>query len=354
MVAFRLDHRLQGRIDPQDVIQEAYLEASEHRSEFFQNPSMPFYLWLRGIVGNKLLELHRFHLGTKMRDAGREVSLYRGTCRKQAPPRWPPSSWGMRPGPARRLSGRRSRSISRRPSMSWTRLDREVIALRHFEQLSSGRGCACAEIKEKAAGMRYLRALKQPQRHPGLPARGAEGAATMSEADSGLELLNELAYEFADRFRRGERPSLTEYTDMYPELAAEIRDLFPALVVIEQFGSVAGPQTGQHAGPRPPKAPCPRQLGEYRILRELGRGGMGIVYEAVQESLGRHVALKVLPFQSLADANQLERFRREAQAAARLHHTNIVPVFGVGEHDGVHYFAMQFIQGQPLDSVLTS
>ena len=79
---------------------------------------------------------------------------------------------------------------------------------------------------------------------------------------------------------------------------------------------------------------------------------MGIVYEAVQESLGRHVALKVLPFQSLADANHLERFRREAQAAAKLHHSNIVPVFGVGEHEGVHYFAMQFIQGQPLNSVL--
>ena len=97
---------------------------------------------------------------------------------------------------------------------------------------------------------------------------------------------------------------------------------------------------------------APRQLGEYRILREVARGGMGIVYEAVQESLGRHVALKVLPFQSLANATHRERFRREARAAANLHHTNIVPVFGVGEHDGIHYFAMQFIQGQALDSVL--
>src|SRR4029077_7371921 len=97
---------------------------------------------------------------------------------------------------------------------------------------------------------------------------------------------------------------------------------------------------------------APRQLGEYRILREVARGGMGIVYEAVQQSLGRHVALKVLPFQSLADSNHLERFRREAQAAAKLHHTNIVPVFGVGEDEGVHYFAMQFITGQPLSSVL--
>src|SRR5260370_27724891 len=79
---------------------------------------------------------------------------------------------------------------------------------------------------------------------------------------------------------------------------------------------------------------------------------MGIVYEAVQESLGRHVALKVLPFHSLLGPTRVERFRREAKAAARLHHTNIVPVFGVGEQDGIHYYAMQFISGQGVDDVL--
>src|SRR5438270_6117050 len=78
MVAVRLDQRLQGRIDPLDVIQEAYLEASQHRAEYLQQRSLPFFLWLRGIVGNKLRELHRHHLGTQMRDAGREVALYRG------------------------------------------------------------------------------------------------------------------------------------------------------------------------------------------------------------------------------------------------------------------------------------
>ena len=83
-------------------------------------------------------------------------------------------------------------------------------------------------------------------------------------------------------------------------------------------------------------APCDplERLGDYRILREIGRGGMGVVYEAEQESLGRHVALKVLPEQRSPDPKQLRRFQREARAAARLHHTNIVPVFGVGEHDG--------------------
>src|SRR5262249_47978182 len=94
------------------------------------------------------------------------------------------------------------------------------------------------------------------------------------------------------------------------------------------------------------------RLGDYRILREVGRGGMGIVYEAEQESLEWHVALKVLPTSALLNPTYLERFRREAKAAARLHHTNIVPVFGVGEADGVHYYAMEFIRGEGLDKVL--
>ncbi len=94
------------------------------------------------------------------------------------------------------------------------------------------------------------------------------------------------------------------------------------------------------------------RLGDYRILREVGRGGMGVVYEAEQESLGRRVALKVLPDAALSDSQQVLRFQREARAAARLHHTNIVPVFGVGRDEGHHYYVMQFIPGMGLDAVL--
>ena len=94
------------------------------------------------------------------------------------------------------------------------------------------------------------------------------------------------------------------------------------------------------------------QVGDYRILREIGRGGMGVVYEAEQVSLGRRVALKVLPRQVSGDRTVLERFRREARAAARLHHTNIVPVFEVGQDGDVRFYAMQFIQGQGLDLVI--
>ncbi len=173
----------------------------------------------------------------------------------------------------------------------------------------------------------------------------------MSAEDPHRNAIEVLADSFVQRYRRGERPSLAEYAQKHPDLADEIRQLFPALVLMEQFGPPVKPSEGRESE-APTDAAVPRQLGDYRILREVGRGGMGIVYEAEQESLGRHVALKVLPFHSMMDATYLKRFRREARAAARLHHTNIVPVFSVGEHQGVHYYAMQFIQGQSLDEVL--
>ncbi|QDV36995.1 protein kinase domain-containing protein [Tautonia plasticadhaerens] len=175
----------------------------------------------------------------------------------------------------------------------------------------------------------------------------------MDQLDESRNPVEALAEEFIERRRRGERPSLEEYATRYPTLAVEIRDLFPALAMIEDLGedAAAAPADGR-ADRGTDGGHRPTMLGDYRILREIGRGGMGVVYEAVQESLGRHVALKILPTLSLAEPVQLERFRREARAAAKLHHTNIVPVFGVGEHGGVHHYAMQYIAGQPLDEVL--
>src|SRR5207253_3220883 len=93
-------------------------------------------------------------------------------------------------------------------------------------------------------------------------------------------------------------------------------------------------------------------LADFRILREIGRGGMGIVYEAEQLSLGRRVALKVLPFAAALDGKQLQRFKNEAQAAAGLHHQNIVPVYGIGCERAVHYYAMQFIDGRTLAALI--
>jgi WD40 repeat protein/serine/threonine protein kinase len=173
---------------------------------------------------------------------------------------------------------------------------------------------------------------------------------SISESEQ-YDLLDRLAEEFAARFRRGERPSLKEYTDRCPELADEILELFPAMVKVEQADGVL--QGGEHAQSSPVANPPPREIGDYRILREIGRGGMGVVYEAEQITLGRRVALKVLPRHASSDRMIRERFRREARAAARLHHTNIVPVFEVGQDGDVRFYAMQFIQGLGLDTVIT-
>ncbi len=103
---------------------------------------------------------------------------------------------------------------------------------------------------------------------------------------------------------------------------------------------------------RPAAGDLPEQLGDYRILRYLGEGGMGVVYEAVRESLRSHVALKVMHPQFRNREKYLRRFRTEARSAARLHHTNIVSVFDYGVHDGVCYYAMQYIAGHSLDKIL--
>jgi serine/threonine-protein kinase len=176
---------------------------------------------------------------------------------------------------------------------------------------------------------------------------------------SGLDPVDQLAEEYLSRRRRGERPTPAEYAARFPEHAARILELFPALELMERLKptpedgagapaatSAGGERTGGATGNRL------HRLGDYTILRELGRGGMGVVYEAVQESLGRHVALKVFAPWTRAEPKLIERFQREARAAARLHHTNIVPVFGVGERGAYRYYAMQFIQGLGLDAIL--
>jgi hypothetical protein len=163
--------------------------------------------------------------------------------------------------------------------------------------------------------------------------------------------IDAVTEEFLARYRRGERPAINEYAQRHPALADEIQALFPTLIILEQAGAPATSETGTR-NVALSRFQCPERLGEYRIHREIGRGGMGVVYEAEQESLARRVALKVFPFHALMDARHLSRFQREARAAAQLHHSHIVPVFGVGQAEGVYFYAMQYIDGKGLDAVL--
>ncbi len=161
------------------------------------------------------------------------------------------------------------------------------------------------------------------------------------------ELLEQLADRFTAQLRGGESPSIEDYADQHPQLADRIRTLFPVLEMMEREGSTSG----QPAEPAMMPPPQFERLGDFQIVREIGRGGMGIVYQAVQESLGRTVALKLLPHVAL-DSRMNQRFQQEARLAAMLHHTNIVPIYGIGEEGGYSYFVMQFIEGTGLDSVL--
>jgi serine/threonine protein kinase len=160
-------------------------------------------------------------------------------------------------------------------------------------------------------------------------------------------LMGQVLDEYAERLARGKQPDPDDYARRYPQLAAVLRLTLPALEVVRPAFTEDASKSSVGIAPE-----AEGQLGDYRIIRPIGRGGMGIVYEAIQTSLGRRVALKVLPFAGALDAKQLQRFRNEAQAAARLHHTNIVPVFGVGCERGVHYYAMQYIEGRTLAAVI--
>jgi serine/threonine protein kinase/WD40 repeat protein len=171
--------------------------------------------------------------------------------------------------------------------------------------------------------------------------------------NSADDAVGRVVESFLTRFRRGERPALNELVGRHPELAEQLHEIIPALVELEQLGGVTGSFSGSRATAIGPiDASHPESLGDYRILRRIGSGGMGVVYEAERESLKSRVALKVMHPRFRTDEKYLRRFHVEARSAAGLHHTNIVSVFDYGEHGGVCYYAMQYIRGQPLDCVL--
>ena len=161
MVEMRLDWRLQARLDASDVIQEAYLEIAQRLDEYLRDPALPLFLWMRLVVGERLLKLHRHHLGTQMRDAGREIALYRGALPEASSAALAAQLLGhdTRPSEAAIRAERKIRLQEALNSMD--PLDREVLALRHFEQLNNAETAQALELPESTASKRYIRALKK-------------------------------------------------------------------------------------------------------------------------------------------------------------------------------------------------
>ncbi len=161
LIALRLDRRVQARIDAADVIQEIYLEAWQHLPEYMRNQSLPFYLWLRGLAGKKLLELHRHHLSTKKRDARREQPRFRMSMPDTTTDAISSMLVDSGTSPSKAAARVEVRQQLQEALDGMDEIDREVLVLRHFEQLSPEETATVLEIEEKAAGMRYLRAIKR-------------------------------------------------------------------------------------------------------------------------------------------------------------------------------------------------
>ncbi|HZU35735.1 MAG TPA: protein kinase [Gemmataceae bacterium] len=170
-------------------------------------------------------------------------------------------------------------------------------------------------------------------------------------SDSEPSLLTRALEAYRELLEAGQRPDRAAFVARYPEVADALTDCLAGLEMV--YAAAAAGETDQ-ARELPgevviaPGSP----LADFRIVREVGRGGMGIVYEAEQISLGRRVALKVLPLAAALDPRRLQRFRNEAHAAAQLQHPHIVPVYAIGQEHGVHYYAMQFIDGVTLAEVI--
>jgi serine/threonine protein kinase/tetratricopeptide (TPR) repeat protein len=162
--------------------------------------------------------------------------------------------------------------------------------------------------------------------------------------------LAEVLERYLADLENGAPPDCESLLAQHPELANELRPYLDSLRMLH--GAAQDLKCAKSASADGAKETKHRQIGDYRIVREIGRGGMGIVYEAHQESLNRQVALKILPFAAVLDQRQIARFRTEAQAAAQLHHSHIVPVFAVGQEQGVYYYAMQYIEGQSLEQAI--
>lgn len=182
MVQLRLDRRLQGRIDPSDVLQEAYLEVARGLADYLKNPQIPFYLWLRFIAGRKLQALHRHHLGTAARDAGREVSLHRGALPQASSVSLAEQLLGRYASPSQAALQAELRIRIQEALNGMDPIDREALALRHFEELSNAEVAHVLGIGEAAASHRFVRALRR------LKAILAGGADDPGSAGGGARL----------------------------------------------------------------------------------------------------------------------------------------------------------------------
>ena len=295
MIQFRLDGRLKGRIATSDVLQEAYIDALKRLPHYQADRGMPFLIWLRWVTMQRLVEVHRQHLGARMRDAGREVSLDPGGSLAASSEKIA-EFIGDLTSPSQAAERAETMDQLRAALDGLEPTDREVLALRHFEELSNLEAAAVLGIQPAAASKRYVRALERlkgaleklqgfGRGRPMTESGVSEDIDATSDhaADPAATSFDRVAEEFAERCRRGESPAIGEYAGGIPQHAGKIRELLPSVAMMEtaQDGRVA--RAASESVGRPPRAP-PRAAGRVPDRPRAGprrhgdrlRGGPGV------------------------------------------------------------------------------
>ena len=357
LVRLQMGPRLRAKLDASDVVQQAILHAHERRAQFRGATEGEWLAWLRAILANALAAAAR-RFDAQARDPGRERSLEAELERSSVPAGGP--ARGRPDVPERAGRPRRGAAAARprpRPSAGGP---------------AAGRGAALPEGARGGRRGGADRPHAPGRRRPALPrAEAAPRAAPRpggvgpwlmnSTGDSDREeRRNQVLLAYVEALEAGREPDRSQLLAAHPDLRP---DLEAFLAGHDEVARLTAPlraaERGDARGPvGPPRdepddtPPGIGELGDFRLLREVGRGGMGVVYEAEQISLRRRVALKVLPFAAAIDPRRLQRFKTEALAAAHVQHEKIVPVHAVGCERGVHYYAMQFIEGQSLAALI--
>ena len=345
LVASRLDRRLAARIDPSDVIQEALADASRRLSDYLQNPPLPLLPWLRQFALERLAKLHRHHLRGK-----RSVDRERPSSGSSS------QTWRCAAG-QHLVAGGTSPSGRAIRDEDCQRVRRHGSLARAGPQTSSDaphRGALDGPDRDSNWNQRRC---SQGSTHPRAPSRPTfprgtamilNGATSTAQEAKSDVILAELVDRFIDRFHAGEWVDARAFAAEHPKHAAQLLEILPAAATMATLrGSLLRSEPLSAHFRLDSDA-----IGGYRILREIGRGGMGVVYEAMQVATGQKVALKVLPISSAMDPRQIERFRIEGQAAATLDHPHIVPVFEIGCEKGIHFYAMRFVEGSSLAALV--
>ncbi len=344
---------LRVKLEPSDLIQETFLKAHREFAGFAGSGEREFVAWLRRILARTLADEVKY-LRRKGRDLKRQESLDQLLEQSGLEVQNALASRSF-VTQRRRLPARAGRASGRCGQPASPRLSRGLhlayagarpVCRDRPEDGPIGRGRAnalgaSAGKAEPFAGEPDMNLGSRIALHA-----NADGVEPGASQDSELARVLD-AYLAA--IEAGHAIDPTALAAAHPAIAERLLACLSVLRVASQVEGQCGADSQPDAALGSAADNC---LGDFRILRLIGRGGMGIVYEAEQVSLRRRVALKVLPFAAALDSQQLHRFQIESQAAAQLHHTNIVPIFSVGCERGVHYYAMQYIEGQTLAALI--